>query len=86
VPLENSILPVQGAAPSYGTSQVEVDHSRLKARIRPMRGLQQLSSARTVTTGHAFVQNLRRGHHELATDEPVQARVRVAFEQLAQAV
>jgi IS6 family transposase len=68
------------------SNPIEADHSRLKARLRPMRGLQRFSSARTVTTGHAFVQNLRRDHYELATDEPVQARVRVAFEQLAQAV
>jgi IS6 family transposase len=51
-----------------------------------MRGLQRLSSARTVTAGHAFVQNLRRGHYELATEEPVHARLRVAFEQRVQAI
>ena len=70
----------------YANNSIEADHSRLKARLRPMRGLQRFTSARTVTAGHAFMQNLRRGHYELATDEPVQDRVRVAFEQLAKAV
>ena len=66
----------------YANNPVEADHSRLKARLRPMRGLQQLRSAQTVSAGHAFVQNLRRGHHEIATDEPAHAQVRVAFEHL----
>jgi hypothetical protein len=33
--------------------------------------------------GHAFVQNLRRGHYELVADEPDRDRVRVAFGELA---
>jgi hypothetical protein len=33
--------------------------------------------------GHAFVQNLRRGHYELAVEEPVTRRVAVAFDELA---
>jgi IS6 family transposase len=70
----------------YANNPIEADHSRLKARLRPMRGLQRLWSAQTVATGHAFVQNLRRGHYELATGEPSHTRVRLAFEQLAQAV
>jgi transposase-like protein len=70
----------------YANNPIEDDHSRLNARLRPMRGLQRLSSARTVTAGHAFVQNLRRGHYELATEEPVHARLRVAFEQRVQAI
>jgi hypothetical protein len=36
-----------------------------------------------VTAGHAFVQNLRRGHYELAVDEPANRRVAVAFDELA---
>jgi IS6 family transposase len=28
----------------------------------PMRGVKRLVSARTIAAGHAFVQNLRRGH------------------------
>jgi IS6 family transposase len=53
---------------------------------RPMRGLQRLNSARTVTAGHSFVQHLRRGRYEIATDEPALTRVRFSFEPLASAV
>src|SRR4051794_27813287 len=49
---------------------VEADHGRLKARLRPMRGLKTALSLRTIAAGHAFVQNLRRGHYELAVDLP----------------
>jgi hypothetical protein len=51
-----------------------------------MRGLKQDRSARVVIAGHAFVQNLRRGHYELAVDEPTSRRVAVAFDALALAI
>ena len=35
-----------------------------------VRGLKRDRSLRIVTAGHAFVQNLRRGHYELAVDPP----------------
>jgi len=35
-----------------------------------MRGLKRHRSARTLAAGHAFVQNLRRGHYAMATDAP----------------
>jgi IS6 family transposase len=54
----------------YANNPVETDHGRLKARLRPMRGLKRHRSARVLAAGHAFVQNLRRGHYELATDVP----------------
>ena len=54
----------------YANNRVECDHGRPKARLRPMRGLKQDRSARVVIAGHAFVQNLRRGHYELAVEEP----------------
>jgi hypothetical protein len=49
---------------------------RLKARLRPMRGLKQFHSAARIAAGHAFVQNLRRGHYELAANvaEPATGR------------
>ena len=43
-------------------------------------------SAPVVIAGHAFVQNLRRGHDELASEEPVHRRVAVAFDELALAI
>jgi transposase, IS6 family len=51
-----------------------------------MRGLKQDHSARVVIAGHAFVQNIRRGHYELAVEEPVHRRVAVAFDELALAI
>jgi len=45
-------------------SAVEADHGRLKARLRPMRGLKTFRSARILAAGHALVQNLRRGHYD----------------------
>ena len=67
-------------------NRVEADHGRLKARLRPMRGLKQDHSARVIIAGHAFVQNLRRGHYELAAEELVNRRVAGAFEELAGAI
>ena len=67
----------------HANNHIEADHGRLKARLRPMRGLKQDRSARTVIAGHALVQNLRRGHYELAVEEPVTRRVAVAFDELA---
>ena len=67
----------------YENNVVEADHGRLKARLRPMRGLKRFRSLRTFAAGHAFVQNLRRGHYELTTDVPVNDRLRIAFTELA---
>jgi transposase, IS6 family len=36
-----------------------------------------------VIDGHAFVQNLRRAHYELAVEAPVTLRLAVAFDELA---
>jgi transposase-like protein len=52
----------------YANNRVETDHGRLKARLRPMRGLKRDRTASVVIRGHAFVQNLRRGHDELGVD------------------
>jgi transposase, IS6 family len=71
---------------AYANNRVECDHGRLKARLRPMRGLKQDRSARVIIAGHGFVQNLRRGHHELAVEEPTNRRLAVAFQELALAI
>jgi hypothetical protein len=39
-----------------------------------------------ISAGHAFVQNLRRGHYELATDVHSQHRLTTAFTELALAI
>ncbi len=70
----------------YANNRVEADHGRLKARLRPMRGLKQDRSARVVIAGHAFVQNVRRGCYELAVEAPANQRVAVAFDEFALAI
>jgi hypothetical protein len=51
-----------------------------------MRGLKQDLSATVVLAGHALVQNLRRGHDELAIEEPASLRVATAFDEPALAI
>jgi hypothetical protein len=48
-----------------------------------MRGMKTIKSVRVVAAGHAFAQNLRRGHYEHCTELPIQDRVRTAFTDLA---
>ncbi len=67
----------------YANNPIEADHGRLKARLRPMRGLKRHRSARILAAGHAFVQNLRRGHYDIATEVPSCHRLRIAFDDLA---
>lgn len=70
----------------YVNNRGEADHGRLKSRLRPMRGLKQLRSTRVISTGHAFVQNLRRGHYELGVDVDPQQRLPAAFTELASSI
>ncbi|MCK9876962.1 IS6 family transposase [Frankia sp. Ag45/Mut15] len=67
-------------------NRIEADHGRWKARLRPMRGLKRLRSVQTLSAGHALVQNIRRGHYELAADTDPQLRLAAAFTELAAAV
>jgi transposase-like protein len=70
----------------YANNVVGADHGRLKARLRPMRGLKRLRSARVISAGHAFVQNLRRGHYELGVDIDPRHRLTAIFTELARAI
>jgi transposase-like protein len=70
----------------YANNRIEADHGRLKSRLGAMRGFKQDRSARAVIAGHGFLQNVRRGHYELAVDGPLNRRVAVAFEELAFAI
>jgi transposase-like protein len=70
----------------YASNHIECDHGRLKSRLRPMRGLKQDRSASVVIAGQALVQNVRRGHYELAVEAPTIRRVAVAFDDLAMAM
>jgi transposase-like protein len=71
----------------YANNRIECDHGRLKARLRPMRGLRTDRTASTVIHGHAFVQNLRRGHYELGVEaRHVRLRLAAAFDELAASI
>gem|GEM_PF-286298 len=70
----------------YANNRVECDHGRLKARLRPMRGLKRDHSARVVIRGHALMQNIRRGHYELGIDARPRRRVETAFTELAHTI
>jgi transposase, IS6 family len=70
----------------YGNHPIEADHGRLKSRLRAMRGLKQLGCARVISAGHAFIQNISRGHYEPGAEETVNLRLRAAFDELALAI
>ena len=71
----------------YANNRVECDHGRRKARLRPIRGLKTDRTARVIVGGHAFLQNLRRGHYELGAEARNRhLRVAAAFDELAKAV
>jgi transposase-like protein len=70
----------------HANNRIEADHSQLKHRLRPMRGFRTERTAQVVIAGHAFMQNLRRGHYELGLDVPPALRVAAAFTELAQAI
>jgi len=71
----------------YSNNRIENDHGRLKARLRPMRGLRTDRTASIVIRGHAFVQNVRRGHYELGVEaENKCLRLAAAFDELAAAI
>ena len=70
----------------HANNPIEADHSQLKHRLRPMRGLRTDQTAQTIIAGHSFMQNLRRGHYELAVEVPAAQRVATAFAEIAQAI
>jgi IS6 family transposase len=70
----------------YANNSIETDHGLLKIRLRPMRGLKRLRTARVISAGHAFIQNLRRGHYELGQDLDPRHRLPAAFAELARAI
>lgn len=59
------------------------EHSRLTAKLRPMRGLKTHRTADVVIRGHAFVQNLGRDQYEQATDTEPMLRRAAAFDGLS---
>jgi hypothetical protein len=51
-----------------------------------MRGIKTMTGYGHSPPGHAFVQNLRRVHYEIAPDQPCNLRLAVAFSQPARAI
>ncbi len=51
-----------------------------------MRGLKRLRCAQVIGSGHAFVQNVRRGHYELGIYAEPHDRLAAAFTELALAI
>ena len=51
-----------------------------------MARLKRHRSARILVAGHVLVQNIRRGHCDLAPDVPASHQLRVAFDQLTAAI
>ena len=51
-----------------------------------MRGLKRDQGAGAVIRGHAFIQNLRRGHYELGVDARPGLTLAAAFDELAEVV
>ena len=85
--VEDAFGDVEHDTTVHANNRVESDHARLKARLRPMHGLQSDRTARVVIRGHAFVQNLRRGHYELGVHALTdRLRVAAAFDELAHAI
>ncbi|CAI7973547.1 transposase [Frankia sp. Hr75.2] len=67
-------------------NRIEADHGWLKVRLRPMRGPKRLRSVQTISGRHALIQNIRRGHYELAIDIDPQLRLAATFTEVARAV
>ena len=67
-------------------NRCEAGHGRLKARLRPVRGLKTDRAASVVIRGRAFVQNVRRGHHELGVEASPVLRLAAAFDELQPAI
>jgi IS6 family transposase len=83
---EELVPSARPAVAQYAHNPIEADHGRLTARLRPVRGLNRHRPARILAAGHAVVQNLRRGHSDIATEVPSHHRLPAAFDDLALAI
>jgi transposase, IS6 family len=70
----------------YANNPIDADHGRPKARTRPMRGVKRLRCVQVIGSGHAFIQNLRRGQYELGLDVEPGRRLEPIFTELALAI
>lgn len=70
----------------YANNPIKSDHGRLKSWLRPIRGLKRLPSIHVISIGHAFMQNIRRGHYEFGLNVDPGNRLLTAFAELALAI
>ena len=76
----HSIGPTRTPTTASNATRPAAGAATADVRTQPRR------SATVVQAGHGLVQNLRRGHDELAVEEPVTRRVAVAFDELTLAI
>ena len=84
--IEELVVGVFHNTEQYANNRIEVDHGRLKSRLRPMRGLKRDHTASVIIRGHALMQNIRRGHYELGACAGTLRRVAAAFTELARTI
>jgi len=84
--LEELLPAARHVTEGYAHNRVEPITARLKARLRPMRGLNRLATAAVIAAGHDLVQHIRRGHYELGLDVAPARRLMAAFTELASAI
>ncbi len=70
----------------YANNRVEADHGRLKARLRPMRGLKRDRTASVVIRGHAFLQNSAAATTNSASNALPGLTVAAEFDELARVI
>ena len=71
----------------YANNRIECDHGRLKASLRPMRGLKTDPTASVIIRGHALMQNLRRGDYQLGVEARTRhLRIAAAFDEVTEAI
>ncbi len=82
-----SVLPAAWHhAERYANNPVECDHRRLKARLRPMRGLKRERCARGGCCWACLRAEPAPRQYELGVDQPANRRVVTAFAELARAI
>jgi transposase-like protein len=86
VPIEEVARDAFHNTEQYANNRVECDHGRLKARLRPTRGLKTDRTVQVVIGGHAFMQNVRCGHYELGVEADPRLRVQAAFDELTEVI
>jgi IS6 family transposase len=80
--IEDLIPAAFHATAQYENNRCGCDQGRLKARLRPMRGWKTDRTSSVVIRGHAFVQNVRRGHNERGVETAPVFLLATEFEEL----